>query len=62
MVGQEAENAGGVEHAEPLERTAQQNAAPGHARRRVAERDEALAACGKSRRFWLDQIDRVSYT
>ena len=21
-----------------------------------------LAACGKSRRFWLDQIDRVSYT
>ena len=24
--------------------------------------DGTLAACGKSRRFWLDQIDRVSYT
>ena len=24
--------------------------------------DRTLAACGKSRRFWLDQIDRVSYT
>ena len=24
--------------------------------------DVWLAACGKSRRFWLDQIDRVSYT
>ena len=21
-----------------------------------------VAACGKSRRFWLDQIDRVSYS
>ena len=27
-----------------------------------ARRAARLAACGKSRRFWLDQIDRVSYT
>ena len=23
---------------------------------------KGAAACGESRRFWLDQIDRVSYT
>ena len=28
----------------------------------VAGRRPAIAACSKSRRFWLDQIDRVSYT
>ena len=29
---------------------------------RVDEAQRALSACGKSRRLWLDQIGRVSYT
>ena len=28
----------------------------------LKQKMRALAACSKSRRFWLDQIDRVSYT